>query len=96
MPAPVISRVQGDQLNIAVMIISSPMRLGRGGRARFARFEINHQVAVRGKISCNPRAKIIVRLCVRSYVVLAKQNKAEETRPWAIIKIRAPVKLHGV
>lgn len=60
------ARVQGDQLNIAVIITNSPIRLGRGGRARFARFEINHQVAVRGKMICKPRARIIVRLWVRS------------------------------
>lgn len=65
-PAPVRISVHGDQLNIAVMITSSPIRFGSGGSARFARFEINHQVAVNGKIICSPRARIIVRLCVRS------------------------------
>lgn len=28
--------------------------------------------------------------------MLAKQNRAEETKPWAIINTRAPVKPHGV
>lgn len=65
-PAPVMASVHGDQLNIAVMMTSSPMRFGSGGSARFAKLEINHQVAVSGKIICSPRAKIIVRLCVRS------------------------------
>lgn len=96
MPAPVKTRVHGDQLNRAVMITSSPIRLGRGGSAKFARFDKNHQTAVRGKIICSPRAKIIVRLWVRSYVVLARQNRADDTRPWAIISTRAPVKPHGV
>lgn len=95
-PVPVRTRVHGDQLNIAVIITSSPIRFGRGGRARFARLAVNHQTVVRGKIICSPRAKIIVRLWVRSYVVLARQNSAEETRPWAIISTRAPVKPHGV
>lgn len=81
MPAPVKMRVQGDQLNIAVIIISSPIRLGRGGKAKFAKLAINHQVAVNGRIICIPRARIIVRLWVRSYVVLAKQKRADETRP---------------
>lgn len=66
MPDPVRARVQGDQLNSEVIIISSPMRLGRGGRARFARLLINHQVAIKGRMVCMPRASIIVRLCVRS------------------------------
>ena len=65
-PAPVRTRVQGDQLNREVMIISSPMRLGSGGRARFARVPMNHHVAIRGKIVCMPRERIIVRLWVRS------------------------------
>ena len=56
----------GDQLNRAMIIISSPIRFGRGGRARFARLQINHQVAARGSTDCRPRASTIVRLCVRS------------------------------
>lgn len=48
MPAPVRARVHQDQLNKDVIIISSPMRLGRGGRARFARLAINHHVVIRG------------------------------------------------
>lgn len=59
---PVKANVHGDQLNNAVMIISSPIKLGRGGRARLARLAINHQVAIRGRIICNPRARSIVRL----------------------------------
>lgn len=66
MPAPVSKRVNQDQLIREVMIISSPMRLGSGGSARFARLARNHQDAMRGKIVCKPRARSIVRLCVRS------------------------------
>ena len=65
-PAPVKIRVQGDQLNREVIIISSPIRLGRGGRARFARLLMNHHVAIRGSTVCKPRASTIVRLWVRS------------------------------
>lgn len=65
-PAPVRIRVQGDQLNIVVIIINSPIRLGRGGSARFAKLAMNHQVAVSGKRICRPRANSIVRLWVRS------------------------------
>lgn len=65
-PAPVRARVHHDQLNRLVIIISSAIRFGRGGRARLARLAINHQAAIKGRAICNPRAKIIVRLWVRS------------------------------
>jgi len=58
--------VHGDQLNNVVMIMSSPIRLGSGGSARLARLAMNHQTAVSGKIICKPRARIMVRLWVRS------------------------------
>lgn len=61
-PSPVRAIVQGDQLNRVVIIISSPMRLGSGGSAKLARLAMNHHTAVRGKITCNPRARTIVRL----------------------------------
>lgn len=50
-PSPVIRIVQGLQLNKEVIIMSSPIRLGSGGKARFARLPTNHQVAIRGRIS---------------------------------------------
>ena len=65
-PAPVKIRVHQDQLNREVMIISSPMRLGRGGRARLAKLAMNHHVVIRGRAICSPRASTIVRLWVRS------------------------------
>lgn len=49
MPAPVRARVHQDQLNKEVIIISSPIRLGRGGRARLARVPINHQSVINGR-----------------------------------------------
>ncbi len=58
--------VHHDQLNSDVIIISSPIRFGRGGRARLAREPRNHHVAIKGRAICSPRAKTIVRLCVRS------------------------------
>lgn len=47
-PDPVNARVHQDQLKREVIIISSPIRLGSGGKARLARLEMNHQVAIRG------------------------------------------------
>lgn len=62
-----VRRIEGlDQLNKDVMIMSSPIRLIDGGSARLARLARNHHVAIRGKIICKPRARVIVRLCVRS------------------------------
>lgn len=66
MPRPVKIKVHMDHLNRDVMIINSPIRLGRGGRARLAKVAINHQTAVNGRSVCNPRASSIVRLWVRS------------------------------
>lgn len=48
-PVPVSARVHQDQLNREIIIISSPIRLGRGGSARLAKLAINHQVAIRGR-----------------------------------------------
>lgn len=76
--------------------MSSPIKLGSGGSARLARLAMNHHTAVRGKITCSPRARTIVRLWVRSYAVLARQNNAEDTSPWAIIKMIAPENPQGV
>lgn len=65
-PPPVNTIVHHDQLNKEVIIISSPIRLGSGGSARLARLAKNHQAVIRGRITCRPRARSIVRLCVRS------------------------------
>lgn len=59
-------KVHQDQLNRDVKIISSPIRLGRGGSARLARLAINHQDVISGRAICRPRANNIVRLWVRS------------------------------
>lgn len=55
-----------DQENREIVTISSPIKLIVGGRARLARLAIIHQVAIKGKIICRPRAIIIVRLWIRS------------------------------
>lgn len=65
-PMPVKISVHQDQLNRDVMIMSSPIRLGKGGKARLAREPRNHHVAIKGRAICNPRARTKVRLCVRS------------------------------
>lgn len=61
-PSPVRIMVHQDQLNREVIIISSPMRLGSGGRARLARLARNHQMVISGRAICSPRASSMVRL----------------------------------
>lgn len=58
--------MRGDQLNRAVIMVSSAMRLVVGGRAMFVRLASSHQVAIRGRRGCRPRVSKRIRLCVRS------------------------------
>lgn len=80
----------GDQLKSVIIISNSAIKFGVGGRAMLNKIMASHQAEANGKISIDPRSKIIVRLFVRSYAVLARQNKAEDVNPWAIIIIIAP------
>lgn len=68
----------------------SPIKLGVGGRAKLEADADSHQMVVRGAINFKPRFRARVRVNVRSYERLARQNKAEEINPWAIININAP------
>ena len=58
--------VHCDHLKREVIIRSSPIKLGEGGKARFAKLAINHEVAISGSIICKPRVRRRVRVCVRS------------------------------
>lgn len=55
-----------DHENIDTVTNNSPIRLIEGGRAKFVKLARSHQAVIRGRIICKPRAKIIVRLWVRS------------------------------
>lgn len=55
-----------DHENEEIITVSSPSRLIVGGKARLARLANSHHVHISGSTSCNPRAKIIVRLWIRS------------------------------
>ena len=48
-PAPVRIIVQWDQLKRETMTESSPIKLGRGGRAKLAKEVINHQAVAKGR-----------------------------------------------
>lgn len=51
-----------DQEKVEIIIISSPTKLRVGGKARFVMLERIHHNAIRGKMVCIPRTRIIVRL----------------------------------
>lgn len=62
-----IRMIEGfDQENVDNTTNNSPIRLIDGGNARLARLAISHHVAIRGRIVCRPRARIRVRLWIRS------------------------------
>lgn len=63
-PKRIIDRL--DHENMATVTSNSPIRLMDGGRARLVRLANNHQAAINGNIVCSPRARIMVRLWVRS------------------------------
>lgn len=63
---PVRRIVKADQLNSAMTIVSSAMRLVVGGRAMFVRFARSHQVAISGSRGWSPRVSRRIRLWVRS------------------------------
>lgn len=66
MVVPVRMRVKEDQSKSAITIVSSAIRLIVGGRAMFVRFASSHQMVMRGRRGCSPRASTRIRLCVRS------------------------------
>ena len=55
-----------DQLNSAVMMVSSAIRLVVGGSAMFVRFASSHRVAINGRRGWRPHVIKRIRLCVRS------------------------------
>lgn len=62
MLVPISSIDRGDHENVDITTNSSPIRLIVGGRARLVRLASSHHAAMRGRIVCKPRAKIMVRL----------------------------------
>lgn len=55
-----------DQENVDRTTNNSPIKLIDGGSARLVRLAMSHQVAMSGRIVCKPRARISVRLWIRS------------------------------
>lgn len=63
---PVRMIVGVDQLNSAIMMVSSAIKFVVGGRAIFVRLARSHQVAMSGSRGWRPRVSSRIRLCVRS------------------------------
>lgn len=55
-----------DHEKVDITTNNSPIRLIVGGRARLVKLARSHQVAIKGRSVCRPRARIIVRLWMRS------------------------------
>lgn len=79
-----------DLLIIAVSKIISLSKLIDGGAAIFHAEKINHHIDKIGRADIIPFVKYMLRVCVISYVILAKINNADEHKPWAIIIIKPP------
>lgn len=63
---PVRMIVGDDQLNRAIIMVSSAIRFVVGGRAMFERLARSHHVAMRGRMGWRPRVRRRIRVCVRS------------------------------
>jgi hypothetical protein len=74
------------------MSIISLSKLSDGGAAIFADANRNHHKDIIGADDNNPFIKYILRVWVSSYVRFARENKAEEDKPCAIIINVAPIR----
>lgn len=79
---------------IDVINIISLIRFNEGGAAILADANINHHSDMMGVADSRPFIRYILRVWVSSYVRLAKENRAEEDSPWAIIINVAPINPH--
>jgi len=70
--------------------IISLSRLIEGGAAILEAANRNHHIVIIGALVIRPLVKYILRVWVISYLKLAKMNRAEDLKPWAIIIIKAP------
>ena len=67
-----------------------------GGAPRFLADRINHQAVIAGNKFIIPFNIIRLRVWDVSYIVFAKANRPEDTKPCAIIKSSAPAQPHWV
>jgi len=60
------------------------------GPAKFITISINHNAVKRGIALKSPLLPKRLRVCLRSYIMLAPLNIPEDVKPWAIIIHMAP------
>lgn len=65
-------------------------RLIEGGAPIFITQNKNQKKLREGKIIINPLVKYRLREEITSYVILAKQNMPDDTKPWEIIITKEP------
>lgn len=66
---------------MAVIRKISLIRLIVGGAAMFAQHPRNHNIDISGIMDNNPFVSVTLRVLVMLYVILAKQNIADELSP---------------
>lgn len=76
--------------NEAMIKIISLSRLIEGGAAILQQIMKNHHIDIIGIRLRIPFVRIKLRVWVDSYVILARQNSAEELNAWAIIIVIPP------
>lgn len=76
---------ENDWLIVAVIRKISLIKLIVGGAAIFAQHPINHQNEIAGIKDRSPFVSVTLRVMVMLYVILAKQNIADDLNPCAII-----------
>jgi len=81
-------RAVGTRVIVAISIFAVKFMLG--GMAMFIRLAISHHAVIIGRMLWNPRVSIRIRVCVRSYVMFARQNSIDDVNPCAIISAIAP------
>lgn len=81
---------RGDHLRILVIRRISLNKFSEGGAAMLAAERRSHHRDRLGRKEMRPLVRKTLRVLVTSYVVLARKNRPEEVRPWAIIIEEAP------
>ena len=83
-----------EKETILAMRTISPKRLREGGAPMLQAEKRNHHIVIKGNKVISPLVDVILRVRVVSYVIFARANIHDEHKPWAIIKVRAPVQPH--
>lgn len=74
-------------------MISAPKFID-GGAPILAQAPKKIKIERAGVMDIRPLVRANLRVFVLSYIELARANRADEARPWAIIMVREPINLH--